>query len=76
MNPLGWLLPGWDTSKTERQLLSAFAMYKVFSSALSATLLVVDPEGASGKRPVCRVSITLRFLMSMTETLLSFALAT
>ena len=48
INPLLLLRPGLLTSNTARQLLSALAMYKVFSSALNATPFEVDPLGALG----------------------------
>src|SRR5215831_180837 len=46
IKPLLLLFPGLLTSNTARQLLSAFAIYKVFSSSLSATLFEVEPLGA------------------------------
>ena len=48
INPFDLLKPGLLTSKTARQLLSALAMYNVFSFALSAKPLVVLPLGAFG----------------------------
>ena len=48
INPFDLLLPGLLTSNTARQLLSALAMNNVFSSALKARPLVVEPGGASG----------------------------
>src|SRR6185437_12146059 len=75
-NPYDLDEPGFETLKTARQLLSALAMYNVLSSADKATLLVVLPAGASGKRLAESVSITFCFLVSITETLLLFAFAT
>jgi len=46
INPFERLLPGLETSNTAKQLLSALAMYSVFSSALKATALEVEPGGA------------------------------
>ena len=48
IKPFDLLMPGLLTSKTARQLLSALAMYKVFSSSLNATPLVVEPCRESG----------------------------
>ena len=48
MKPLLIPEPAMLTSKTARQLLSAFAIKSVLSSPLSATLLVVEPEGEAG----------------------------
>src|SRR5215468_9672191 len=48
INPLLLLAPGSLTSNTARQLLSAFATYKVFSSSLNATPFEVEPLGALG----------------------------
>src|SRR6266542_1040475 len=36
IKPFDLLCPGFETSNTARQLLSALAMYKVFSSSLNA----------------------------------------
>src|SRR5215204_6216444 len=74
--PLLLLSPGLLTSKTARQLLSALAMYKVFSSVLNARPLEVEPGGASEKSAALNVSITFNVCVLMTETELSFALAT
>src|SRR5881392_4192363 len=71
INPLLLLLPGLLTSNTARQLLSAFAIYKVFSSSLNATPLEVDPLGELGKRAAFNVSITFRSLVLITDTELS-----
>ena len=76
IKPLDLLLPTTVTSKTAKQLLSALAMYKVFSSVLSATPLVAEPAGALGYSAQLRVSSTFLFLISITETLLSSPLAT
>ena len=76
INPLLLLLPGLLTSNTARQLLSALAIYNVFSSALNATLLVVEPGIELGYSAAFNVSSTFRSLISITETLLSLALAT
>src|SRR5690348_7615311 len=51
-------------------------MYKVFSSGLSATPLVVEPCGASGYSDAVNVSITFFVNVFITETELSFELAT
>src|SRR5678809_1636505 len=75
MKPLLLLSPGLLTSKTARQLLSALAMYKVFSSVLNARPLEVEPGGASGKSAALNVSITFNVWVLMIETELSFALA-
>src|SRR5215472_1266322 len=48
INPLLLLKPGLLISKTARQLLSAFAIYKVFSSSLNPTPFDVEPLGALG----------------------------
>src|SRR5215469_7406922 len=48
IKPLLLLKPGLLTSKTARQLLSALAIYKVFSSSLKATPFEVEPLGAFG----------------------------
>jgi hypothetical protein len=48
MKPLLMPDPGVLTSNTARQLLSAFAIYRVLSSLARATLFVVDPEGEPG----------------------------
>src|SRR4029079_3580984 len=48
INPLLLVKPGLLTSNTARQLLSAFATYKVFSSSLRATPFEVEPLGAFG----------------------------
>src|SRR5947207_15868361 len=48
INPLLLLKPGLLTSNTARQLLSALAIYKVFSSSLSATPFEVEPPGEAG----------------------------
>ena len=76
INPRLLLCPGWDTSNTDKQLLSALAMYSVFSSALKPNPLVVDPLGASGYKAAFSVSITFRSFTCMMETELSFELAT
>src|SRR5678815_4197861 len=76
IKPCDLLSPGSLTSNTARQLLSAFAMYKVFSSALKATLFVVEPGTELGYKAALSVSITLRWLILITDTLLSLALAT
>src|SRR4051812_11694268 len=76
INPFDLLLPGTETSNTARQLLSAFATYNFFSSAESASPFEVEPSGASGNKAAFRTSTTFRFLVSITDTLLSFALAT
>src|SRR5436190_11499799 len=76
MNPLLLLCPGLLTSKTARQLLSALAIYKVFSSVLNARPLDVEPGGAFGKSAALNISITFNVCVLMTETELSFALAT
>src|SRR6185312_350587 len=76
MNPLDLQDPGRLTSNTARQLLSALAMYRVLLSLLSATPFVVDPARDAGYSAAFKVSITSPFLISITETLLSFALAT
>ena len=52
------------------------AKYKVFSSVLSATPLVVEPARALGYSAQLRVSSTFLFLISIKETLLSSPLAT
>jgi len=46
---------------TARQLLSALATYKVFSSSLKDNALVVDPLGAPGYKPASNVSNTFLF---------------
>ena len=51
-------------------------MYKVFSSGLNAKPLVVEPCGAFGYKEAVSVSITLFVGKSITDTELSFALAT
>ena len=71
MNPLDLLFESTDTSNTERQLLSALAIYNVFSSSLSAKPLLVDPEGDPGYKAALNVSITVLFLVLITETELS-----
>src|SRR4030095_8242567 len=76
INPLLLLKPGLLTSKTAKQLLSALAIYKVFSSVLNARPLDVEPGGASGKSAALNVSITFSVCVLMTETELSLALAT
>src|SRR5215468_6532298 len=43
INPLDVLFPGVCTSNTARQLLSALAIYNVFSSGDNARPLVVEP---------------------------------
>ena len=48
IKPIDWLEPGWLTSNTARQLLSALAIYSVFSFSLNATPLVVDPPSDPG----------------------------
>src|SRR6185437_6845268 len=76
IKPLDLADPGSCTSNTARQLLSAFATYSVLSSPLSARAFVVEPGGASGYKAALSVSTTFRLRISMTDTLLSFALAT
>ena len=76
IKPLLLLSPFLRTSKTARQLLSALAMYKVFSSLLKAIPLVVDPLGASANSAAFRVSTTFLSATCITETELSFELAT
>src|SRR5450432_3387882 len=76
MNPLDLLLPGLLTSNRARQLLSALAIYKVFSSGLNASPLVVEPSGALGYREEVNVSITFFEATLITETELSLELAT
>src|SRR5688572_10181748 len=76
INPFDELAAGLLISKTARQLLSALAIYNVFSLALNASPLVVDPFGASGYKAVLKVSITLRSGTLITETELSLAFAT
>src|SRR5580698_8660076 len=68
--------PGVLTSNTARQLLSALATYKVLSSLLRASALVVGPGSELGYRAAFSVSTTFRSRISITETLLSLALAT
>src|SRR5690349_18959908 len=76
IKPFDLLLPGSVTSNTAIQLLSAFAIYKIFSSALKATLFVVEPGTELGYKAALSVSITLRCPIFTTDTLLSLALAT
>ncbi len=57
-------------------MLSALAMYKVFSLADKAKPLVVEPVSLVGNKAVAKVSITLLVLVLITETELSLALAT
>ena len=59
INPLLLPDPGVLTSNTARQLLSALAMKRVFSSLLRATLLGVEPVGESGIE--CRVEFFNNF---------------
>src|ERR1700754_5065752 len=75
-NPSDWLEPGLVTSNTARQLLSALAIYKVLSSLLRATELLVVPLSGVGDTAVFRVSSTLALRTSITDTVLSLALAT
>src|SRR6185312_12533300 len=76
MRPFDSPPPGLLTSNTARQLLSALATYRVFSSPLSASALVVDPGREPGYSAAFSVSTTFRLRRSITDTLLSFALAT
>src|SRR5579872_3971247 len=76
MKPLDAPAPGLLTSNTARQLLSASATYKVRSSLLRATALVVEPGSELGYSAAFNVSTTFRLRISITDTLLSFALAT
>ena len=76
MKPREELLPGVATSNTARQLLSALAMYSVFSSGDSASPFGVEPASRVGYRAVEMVSSTFQLLASMTDTELSLALAT
>src|ERR1700744_1130968 len=76
MKPLELLFPGLLTSNTARQLLSALAIYRVFSSRLRDTPLVVEPLSLVVYRAALSFSSTFLFLMSITETLLSLELAT
>ncbi len=70
------LSPGSLTLNTARQLLSALAMYNVFSSGLNARPLVVEPCGALGYKEAVNVSITFFEGRSITDTELSLAFAT
>src|ERR1700758_589738 len=76
IKPLLWLFPVTLTSNTARQLLSALAIYSVFSSADKAKPLVVEPVSLVGYKVVERVSITLSVAVLITETELSLAFAT
>src|ERR1700683_4567322 len=76
INPFDLLDPGWLTSNTARQLSSALATYKVLSSLLRASALVVEPGSELGYRAAFSVSTTFRSRISITETLLSLAFAT
>ena len=76
INPLLLLRPGLETSNTVTQLLSALAIYNVFSLLLKVSPFVVEPFGASGYNAAFNVSITFFPAISITETELSFELAT
>ena len=75
IKPFERLLPATATLKTARQLLSAFATYKVFSSVDNASPLDVEPSGALGYKAAFKTSTWVRFFTSTTETLLSLAFA-
>src|SRR6185436_16311719 len=74
--PSGRLRPGRDTSKTARQLLSAFATTRLRPSRSSATAFGVLPVGARGSTEVTMVSVVRAAATSTTETVLWFAFAT
>ena len=76
MNPFDLLLDSTVTSNTARQLLSALAMYNVFSSSLKAIPLLVEPLGDLGNKEAFKVSRILLFFVLITETELSCELAT
>ena len=48
IKPFELLFPGFDTLNTAKQLLSALATYKVFSSSDKASPLVVAPVSLVG----------------------------
>src|ERR1700748_338996 len=70
------LLPSDDTSNTARQLLSALAIYNLFSSVDKASPFVVEPASRVGYRVVAIVSVAFSVFVSMMETVLSLELAT
>src|ERR1700743_2688082 len=74
--PILWLLPGLLTSNTARQLLSALAIYNVFSSGDKASPLVVEPVSRVGYKAVDTVSTIFSVTVLIMETVLSLALAT
>ena len=76
IKPFDFVRPGTETSNTARLLLSALATYNLLSLAESASPFEVDPAGEFEYKAAFNTSSTLRFRMSITETLLSFALAT
>ena len=76
MNPSDFDLPKSSTSKTAKQLLSAFAMYNFSSSSDRAMPLVDEPSNEFGNKAAFKTSISFPFSRSITETELSFALAT
>src|SRR5689334_23801282 len=76
IKPFDLLLPGIDISNTARQLLSALAIYNIFSFSLNASPLLVEPLGASGYSAVLSVSTSFFVFVLIMETVLSFAMAT
>src|SRR5262249_40012211 len=76
MKPSTSLLPRLATSTTATSLLSAFAMWSVFSSGESATALGVLPMGDFGCSAVEIASISFICSVETTETVLLLALAT
>ena len=76
IKPLGTLFPGVETSKTAKQLLSAFAIYKLFLIGSIAKPFVVEPDGEFGYKATSKVSITFLVFKLITDTVLSFALHT
>ena len=76
MNPSGVLAPGSFTLTTARWLVLALATRRIDSSGESASELGVHPAGAAGSMAVPIVSTALPAAVSITVTVLRFALAT
>src|ERR1700743_2987035 len=76
IKPLLFASPGSLISKTARQLLSALAMYSVFSSGDKASPLVVEPVNWVGYNEVEITSVVFPVAVLIRDTELSLALAT
>src|SRR6516225_3543709 len=76
MKPRGALAPGVLTLTTARLLVLALATNSIDSSGESASALGVLPGGALGSMAVPIVSIGFPAAVSITVTVLRFALAT